>query len=303
MRNFFFQIAMGLAILLTGCVSSSVHQAVLKDLSETRDRLDRLKDDVEILKSELASREAAIEDLRRQLTEFQTKGQFQSEDADRLVKRNLELAGENANLSSQNRDLSQSLQDHRQELEELHHRLAEEAKAKEEDVNRLKSTYDKLVGELQDEIKKGDITVTRVMNKLSVNLVEKILFDSGSAEIKPGGRKVLDRVGGILKSVKEKQIRIEGYTDNVPIGSRLADQFSTNWELSSARAVTVVRYLSGPVGVPSDLLSAAGFAENHPVAANETKEGRAQNRRIEIVLLPSDPDRVLQELKSSSPTP
>jgi chemotaxis protein MotB len=303
MRKPFFKIGIGLAILLTGCVSPSVHRAALSDLSETRSRLDRLKDENAALKSELAARDDSLQDLRRQIAETQDKGRIQSEDTDRLAKRNLELSGENADLASQNRDLSQALEARNQELEEFHHRLAEEAKAKEEEVDRLKSTYDKLVGELHDEIKKGDITVTRVMDKLSVNLVEKILFDSGSAEIKPGGRKVLDRVGGILKSVTEKQIRIEGYTDNVPIGSRLTDQFPTNWELSAARAVNVVRYLSGSVGVPPRLLSAAGFAENHPVAANKTQEGRAQNRRIEIVLLPSDMDRVLQELKPPSPAP
>jgi len=303
MRKPLFQVGIGLVLLLTGCVSSSVHRAALKDLSETRDRLDRLKDEDAILKSELASRETSLQDLRRQIAEIQNKGQLQSEDADRMAKRNLDLAGENANIASQNRDLSQALDARNEELNELHRRLAEEAKAKEEEVNRLKSTYDKLVGELQDEIKQGDITVTRVMDKLSVNLVEKILFDSGSAEIKPEGRKVLDRVGGILKSVTDKQIRIEGHTDSVPIGSRLTEKFPTNWELSAARAVNVVRYLSGSPGVPARLLSAAGFAENNPVAGNETKEGRARNRRIEIVLLPSDIDRVLQELKPPSPTP
>ena len=297
------EIVIGLAILATGCVSSSIHQTALMDLSETRDRLDRVKEEKAILRSDLAGRDAILQDLRRQIAEFQSTGHLQSEDADRMAKRNLELSGENANLASQNRDLSRTLEARNQEFQELHDRLAEEAKAKEAEVGRLKSTYDKLVGELQEEIKKGDITVTRVMDKLSVNLVEKILFDSGSAEIKPEGLKVLDRVGGILKSVADKQIRIEGYTDNVPIGSRLTETFPTNWELSAFRAVNVVRYLSGPVGVPSHLLSAAGLADNRPVASNETKEGRSQNRRIEIVLLPSDMDQVLQELKTPSPSP
>ncbi|MBI3994633.1 MAG: OmpA family protein [Nitrospirae bacterium] len=297
------EIVIGLAILATGCVSSSIHQTALMDLSETRDRLDRAKEENAALRADLAARDAVLQDLRRQIAEFQSTGHLQSEDADRMAKRNLELSGENANLASQNRDLSRILEARNQEFQELRDRLAEEAKAKEAEVARLKSTYDKLVGELQEEIKRGDITVTRVMDKLSVNLVEKILFDSGSAEIKPEGLKILDRVGGILKSVTDKQIRIEGYTDNVPIGSRLTETFPTNWELSASRAVNVVRYLSGPVGVPSRLLSAAGFADNRPVASNETKEGRSQNRRIEIVLLPSDMDQVLQELKSPSPSP
>lgn len=303
MQKLVVNIGMGLALLLTGCVSTSTYETALKDLSETRGRLNHLAEENVALKTELAGRDALLRDLRRQLADIQNKGQIQSADADRLGQRNLELTGDVANLSSQNRDLSQALEARNQELEVLHRRLADETKAKEDEVNRLKSTYDQLVGELNEEIKKGDITVTRVMDKLSVNLVEKILFDSGSAEIKPGGLKILDRVGGILKSVTDKQIRIEGYTDNVPIGSRLREKFPTNWELSAARAVNVVRYLSGPVGVPPQGLSAGGYADNHPVASNDTPEGRTQNRRIEIVLLPTDMDQVLKELKSHNPTP
>ena len=116
-------------------------------------------------------------------------------------------------------------------------------------------------------------------------MVEKILFDSGSAVIKKDGKKVLDRVADILKTIKNQQIKVEGHTDNAPISSRLADRFPTNWELSTARATTVVRYLQER-GLDPALLSAEGYAEYRPVAANDTDDNKAKNRRIEIVLIP-----------------
>jgi len=298
------QIGMGLAILLSGCgVSSAVHQATLKDLAAARSDLDRLRDENTTLKSEVAARQAVIQDLRQQIKEGENKGQMESQDLDRLSKRNLELVGEVANLSSQNRDLSQTLEARDQELEQIRTRIAEQEKAKEEKNNRFKSTYDKLVGRFQDEIKQGEVSVTQGRDKLSVNMVEKALFKPGSAEIKPTGLKLLDRVGEFLKSDTDQPIRIEGYTDNVAIGSRPTDKFRTNWELSAARAVAVVRHLSGPVGIPSERLSAVGFADNRPVASNQTPEGRALNRRIEIVLLSPDTSQALEESKPPTRSP
>jgi chemotaxis protein MotB len=122
-------------------------------------------------------------------------------------------------------------------------------------------------------------------------MVEKILFDSGKADIKTNGKKVLDRVAEILKTITDKQIRIEGHTDNVPIGATLAEKFPTNWELSTARATTVARYLQEK-GVSPAVLNAAGYSEYKPVESNETDEGKAKNRRIEIVLIPLDKESV-----------
>ncbi len=162
-------------------------------------------------------------------------------------------------------------------------------KEKEKSIAEMKKTYDSLMGEMNEEIKKGEITITQLKDKLSVNLVEKILFDSGSAEIKKEGKKVLDRVAEILAKVLDKQIRVEGYTDNVPISSRLAAKFPTNWELSTARATTVARYLQDK-GIDPKILSACGYSEYRPVALNDSDEGRAKNRRIEISLIPKEID-------------
>jgi len=108
---------------------------------------------------------------------------------------------------------------------------------------------------------------------------------------------VLRRVGGVVKEVADKEIRIEGYTDNVPISSRLQQKFPTNWELSAARAVNVLRFLQERIGIPGERISACGFGEFKPVADNATAEGRALNRRIQIVLVP------LETLEPPTTTP
>lgn len=299
------KIQMALAILLTGCgVSSSVHQATLKNLDSARSDLERLRDQNTTLKSEVAAREAIIQDLRRQINEIENKRQIQSRDSERLVNRNLELVAESSNLSSQIRDLSQTLEAREQELEQIRSRIAAQEKIqeqfKEKKAERIKMVYDQLAVGLQADIKKGTVSITQGPEKLSVHLVEGALFKVKSADIKPTGQKLLDRIGAILKSDPNIPIRIEGYTDNVPPGSRRKDKFRTNWDLSAARAVNVVRYLSGAAGLPSERMSAVAFAQNHPIASNKTKDGRARNRRIEMVLFPIEADSGLQE--SNSPT-
>jgi chemotaxis protein MotB len=116
--------------------------------------------------------------------------------------------------------------------------------------------------------------------------VERILFDSGQADLKKAGIQVLHRVGDILKEVADKQIRVEGHTDNVPISPRLRQKFASNWELSTARATNVVRFLQQHKGIAGSRLSVAGYGPYRPVASNQSAGGRAQNRRIQIVLVP-----------------
>jgi flagellar motor protein MotB len=127
----------------------------------------------------------------------------------------------------------------------------------------------------------------------AVTLAARALFDSGQAEVKAEGRERLKQLAETLKTVSGKEIRIEGHTDNVPIRGRLRNKFPTNLELSTARALNVLRYLVEEGGLPRENLTAVGYADTRPVASNDTPEGRQENRRIEIILLP----------KSSAPTP
>jgi chemotaxis protein MotB len=168
----------------------------------------------------------------------------------------------------------------------LEEQIATLSKAKQEEIDRLKSTYDTLMADMKAEIEQGQITITKLADRLSVSMVDRILFPSGEADITPAGLKVLERVGNVLKNTEKKIIRVEGHTDNVPITGRLAERFPTNWELSTARASNVVRFLQDKVKIDPSRLEAVGLSEFHPVSGNSTPEGRSQNRRIEIALLP-----------------
>jgi chemotaxis protein MotB len=119
---------------------------------------------------------------------------------------------------------------------------------------------------------------------LRVNLSEEILFATGSAELGEKGRDVLLKVSAELEKVPY-EIEVGGHTDNVPIRGRLASLYPTNWELAGARATRVVRLLE-EAGIANNRLLGVSYGETNPVASNDTPEGRAQNRRIEILMRP-----------------
>jgi chemotaxis protein MotB len=180
---------------------------------------------------------------------------------------------------------------------------------KREKLDEISRTYEGLVEGMKEEVQRGRVTISQLRGQLSVNLLDEILFDSGSATVKAEGREVLARVGQVLAGLDDKGIVIEGHTDDVRISGELARRFPTNWELSTARATSVVRYLQESAGIPPDRLSAAGFGPYRPVAPNDTPEGRARNRRIEIKLVPLEspllrrPEIVTPEDAAQQPSP
>jgi chemotaxis protein MotB len=213
------------------------------------------------------------------------------------------LAKEREQLQQEQSQLSASLDQERRRLKaeaEDKARLERERAAKEDEIKRLTKTQEELSRSLQDEIAKGNITIQQVRDRLTINMVDRVLFDSGRAHIKPDGLKVLKQVSDVLNKVTDKQIRIEGHTDNVPISTKLQDKFKTNWELSTARATTVVRYLIDQGGVQPQTLSAVGYADTRPIAPNDSEEGRSSNRRIEIVLYPKDLSQIAGGLSANN---
>jgi chemotaxis protein MotB len=153
------------------------------------------------------------------------------------------------------------------------------------ELEKKSQQYEQLAGQLQGQIKAGQIEISELRGKMLVKLKDKILFPSGSAKLSKEGSKTLDVVAGVFKDMQGKNVVVAGYTDNIPVASSGA--YKDNWELSTARAIAVVRYLQSK-GVPPALLGAAGFSEFRPVAANDTPDNRGQNRRIEIALTPAD---------------
>lgn len=163
------------------------------------------------------------------------------------------------------------------------------ARQREEDLERQAAEVTRTQKTLEEQMRRAleskDITISELQGKLTVNILDRILFDSGEAQVKPEGQAVLQSIAGILAQFPNRQIHIIGHTDNVPIRSSSRGRYASNWELSTARATAAVRFLSEQAGVDPHRLGAVGYGEFHPLADNATPEGRARNRRIAVVVL------------------
>jgi chemotaxis protein MotB len=294
-------IVIAVVVLLAGCVSSKKYNARVTDIDNMQQTVHQLETRVSSLEQENATLKTQLKTAQDEKGTLQAKLKTAGDEKVALEGRLKTAGDEKVALEARLRSAEEDKATLQKEGTSLKGRVAEISKQrdtamveKEKAVSDLKGTYDNLVKELNKEIQSGQIAITQLKDKLSLTMVEKVLFDSGSADIKKEGKKVLDRVGGILKQVTDKQINIEGHTDNVPISPRLQQKFPTNWELSTARATTVVRYLQEKAGLEPRLLNAGGFAEYRPVEPNDTEERKAKNRRIEIVLTPLGLEKAAQ---------
>ena len=301
------------AAVVTGCVSSGTHEQTLAELAEARTAFESFKKQAA---SEADSHKKQLADVNARIAALMSGTTTAQEEIARLQKRAGELEAETAHAN----DLSKQLSEREQELLKLRQeagglqaslkqqeerlkveesekaRLEKERAAKEAEIQRLTQTHAELTKSLEAEIAKGDIKIKQVRDRLTINMVDRVLFDSGQSQVKPAGLQVLKQVSDILKKVTDKQIRIEGHTDNVPIGVKLRGRFPTNWELSTGRATSVVRYLIEEGGVDRATLLAVGYADTRPLAGNDTEEGRTANRRIEIALYPKDLSEIASQL-------
>jgi chemotaxis protein MotB len=158
----------------------------------------------------------------------------------------------------------------------------------EEDKNAAAQMAKGLENEMRADLESKDVTISNLKGKLTVNILDRVMFDSGEAILKPAGESVMRKVAAILAGHPQLKIHVIGHTDNVPIRPEARNRFASNWELSTARALAAVHFLTEKAGVDPRRVGAVGYGEYRPLADNATAEGRARNRRIAITILPDE---------------
>ncbi len=197
-----------------------------------------------------------------------------------LYENKVKLQNENADYQNKLSSLSSSSQMTIAEQANRLKNLQNLIQAQKEVTNKLRQTMsDALVNFKADEL-----SIYVKNGKVYVSLEEKLLFKSGSAEVDPKGKQALAKLSEVLNNNPDIQVEIEGHTDSIPI-KRL--KYEDNWALSTARATSIVRILTIENHLNALRVSATGKGEFHPIKSNETSEGRASNRRTEIILSPN----------------
>jgi chemotaxis protein MotB len=296
MKRFLMLLLLGLPLVLGACVSKNTYQQkvnetnlLTRDVTTLSVTNDELRQDKKKLQDNLSNLNARLVDALQQNSKLQRDLLAAYANQERQ-EGNLTLHQQQIDaMHAQLIDMQQTNDQLLATIEELNRALEKEKIAREARLAKVKNTYNQLVGALEEEIKRGELTISNLEGQLSVNLLNKILFDSGKTVIKKEGLKVLQSLGDVLSKFPEKALQVAGHTDNVQISARLKERFPSNWELSTARASSVVHFLQDKVGLPGERIIAAGHSEYQPVASNDDAEGRALNRRIQILLVPFKP--------------
>ena len=267
MRSLYICAVALLCLAASGCVSKSKHNDALAEHESTRSTLSEreqaLADALERL--ETLEREKLDTDGRLATCERSYRNAMRESDELNRV-----LEQTRSQMLATTRELSSERQQLLEELSRLQAEARERQRIFEEIRERFRSMIDA-----------GQLSVSIVRGRLVINMPQDILFRSGSADVSREGRDALAQVATVLAEFRDRRFQVEGHTDNVPISTR---EFPSNWELSAARALAVVKLLQTN-GVNPANISGAGYGEFQPVAENDTRENRALNRRIEIVML------------------
>ena len=255
-----------LTLVCTGCVSQQSFQSVIQQLERERQQNEQLRKEIDQLKTETVKLK---EDSSRLASENQSLLKSAQEDKTKAD----ELSAQVESLSREVATLSKK-------------KGAAVVVVKKPDMSWAKGLSDEFQQTFRDEIKKGDAQIKQTQDRLTFMLAEPLLFDKDDVEVTKEGEDVLTKLGEVLKKVKGQQIVVGGHLDDAPIAPSMAKEFPTAWEFTGTRAVSVVRFLEEESKISGRVLTAAANGSARAVASNSTDTGRAQNRRIEVTLLP-----------------
>jgi len=277
-----------------------------KTIAEQKNRITSLDREISDLNAKYeedsASYAARQAELSRSIEVLRDQS---SEETQNLLQQIVELQEKyDADMAAKTQTVSDLQSSHRIETEALNNRLDHEIQSnklvlerllkeietlealtaeREKAFKQLEAQTDQLEQELKDEIEKGEIRLKRYKSKTIINIDNSILFDSGRATLKKQIKTSLAKIADALINFPENNLQIEGHTDDVPIKTA---RYPSNWELSAARALAVLRFFSDDTDVDPRKLSAVGYGEYQPLVPNDTPENRKLNRRVDIVILP-----------------
>jgi chemotaxis protein MotB len=268
-----------LLIFLSGCVRSSTHEQTLTELSSSRAQHEEM---VARFEAELERRDQREARLTSQTEELDGEISGLIDDLGEARRQTIQMGDQLTQSQLEADRLRNLLNAQGAEAQRLQGRLAQ-LSAIEQEIRERNRIYEEVLGRFESLIDAGRLSVSIIRGRLVINLPQDILFASGSASLGREGTQTLSEVASVLGEIEDRRFQVEGHTDDDPISTA---QFPSNWELSAARALSVVKLLVDQ-GVAPEEISGAGYGEFHPVATNETREGKRLNRRIEIVMLPN----------------
>jgi len=237
------------------------------------------------LEAQLAALQGQVGGLQGEVSDAQGLTAEKQAELDALNARSADLEGQLGDLQTGLAAAEKDADEQAAIAANLANKLAALQATEEQAANSAAALKQKIEQELANNGVDDAQVSLRDDNSVVVNLRSEALFGSGRARLSAGGQELMAKVGSSLTGMSNN-IAVEGHTDSIPVSGELLAIFPSNWELSVARAANTVNYLQNTAGVDADRLSAAGFGENRPVTSNETREGRALNRRVEIVVKP-----------------
>ena len=264
-----------LLFVSSACVSLNEYIAAESELEECNTKLAQADENLKTMKAELLRSQERLKVLEANLKTSEEIG-------NKFYKNLSDLQTQNVILKKLNKQLAQNNEKLQRDVQKQKSVLVLQEKV----IRLLDDTKKTIESSLKDQIASKDIELVESNEQLKMVLVDTILFESGSTKLSEEGKALLGVIAKSIKDYEEQRVVVEGHTDDKPIRSRLKNRFPSNWELSAARAASVVRFLQLQGMVDPQRLSVQGYSYYHPVATNKTEKGRRQNRRIEIILSP-----------------